>query len=273
MKRSRKQVRRKKNTQISDSMMKTAYIFGGGLVAAILGMIAFSVATGKGESKTVRAAGGMDYVVSRLEMWEGEAFPPADAFLYDNTRQLVADTRYLVQPVEKTGDQDIAIQMQLNDGTTRTENAVLSVRELVIHYELGSDTDVRELLGRGFEEAEVSRPLSEFTEIGSYPLTVYSNGREREFTVVVQDTVAPVVTFNDPLSFYINQKLTVMDFVKSCDDMSPVEYHFSEQPDTLTEGINASPWRPATRSAWSPWTTSAATTRHGWPTASVSNGA
>ena len=127
--------------------------------------------------------------------------------------------------------------MQLNDGTTRTEIAVLSVREPVIHYELGSDTDVRELLGRGFEEAEVSRPLSEFTEIGSYPLTVYSNGREREFTVVVQDTVAPVVTFNDPLSFYINQKLTVMDFVKSCDDMSPVEYHFSEQPDTLTEGI------------------------------------
>ena len=30
-------------------MMKTAYIFGGGLVAAVLGMIAFSVATGKGE--------------------------------------------------------------------------------------------------------------------------------------------------------------------------------------------------------------------------------
>ena len=31
-------------------------------------------------------------------MWEGEAFPSADAFLYDSTRQLVADTRYLVQP-------------------------------------------------------------------------------------------------------------------------------------------------------------------------------
>ena len=238
MKRARKYAKRKKDTQISDSMMRAAYIFGGGLVVAVLGLVAFSVATGKGESKSVQAAGGMDYAVSRLELWEGEEIPPADTFLYDNTRSLVIGARYLVVPEVKTGDQDVAIVMQLEDGTTRTENAVLAVRQRVLHYELGSDTTAQELLGRGFEEAEVSKPLKEFSEIGSYPLTVTNNGREKDFTVVVQDTVAPVMTFRSDLLFYTHQKLTVMDFVQSCDDQSAVEYHFAGEPDTMTEGIH-----------------------------------
>lgn len=238
MKRARKYAKRKKDTQISDSMMKAAYIFGGGLIVAVLGLVAISVATGKGESKSVQAAGGMDYAVSRLDLWEGEEIPPADAFLYENTRSLVTDARYLVIPEEKTGDQDVAIIMQLTDGTTRTENAVLAVKERVLHYELGSDTTAQELLGRGFEDAEVSKPLKELSEIGSYPLTVTNNGREKDFTVIVQDTVAPVMTFRDNLSFYTHQKLTVVDFVQSCDDQSAVEYHFAGEPDTMTEGIH-----------------------------------
>ena len=221
-----------------DSMMRTAYILGGGIVAAVLGLVAFSVATGKGAGKTVQAAGGTDYAVSRLEMWEGEDFPSADAFLYDNMRSLVTDIRYLVVPEEKIGDQDVAILMQLEDGTTRTENAVLAVKERELHWELGSKTTVQELLGRGFEEATISKPLAEFSEIGTYPLTVTNNGRDKDFKLVVQDTVAPVLTFNTDLTFYLHQKLNVMDFVKSCDDMSPVEYHLSEEPDTMTEGIH-----------------------------------
>ncbi|MBP0971640.1 MAG: hypothetical protein J5753_06330, partial [Oscillospiraceae bacterium] len=213
MKRDKRKVRRKQRTQLSDSMMKTAFIFGGGLVVAVLGLVAFSVATGRGQSKNIKASGGIDYAVSKLEVWEGEELPSADTFLYDNTRSLVQESRYLVAPEVRTGDQDVAILMQLEDGTIRTENAVLSVRERVLHYELGSETTAQELLGRGFEEAVVSKPLTEFAEIGSYPLTVTVNGREREFTLIVQDTVAPVVTFQDSLKFYLNQKLTVMDFV------------------------------------------------------------
>ncbi len=237
MKRDKRKVRRKQRTQLSDSMMKTAFIFGGGLVVAVLGLVAFSVATGRGQSKNIKASGGIDYAVSKLEVWEGEEIPSADTFLYDNTRSLVQESRYLVAPEVRTGDQDVAILMQLEDGTIRTENAVLSVRERVLHYELGSETTAQELLGRGFEEAEVSKPLTEFAEIGSFPLTVTVNGREREFTLIVQDTVAPVVTFQDDLSFYLNQKLTVMDFVKSCEDMSPVEYRFAEQPSTAEKGV------------------------------------
>lgn len=238
MKRARKYAKRKQNTQISDSMMRTAYIFGGGLVIAVLGMITFSVVTGKGGNRNVRAAGGTDYAASRLEIWEGENVPPADSFLYDSTRQLVSDVRYLVVPEQKNGDQDVAIVMQLNDGTTRTENAVLAVKELVLHYEIGSDTTAQELLGRGFEDAELSKPLKEFSAIGSYPLTVTNNGREKEFTLVVQDTVAPVLSFKSDLNFYTHQKLSVMDFIQSCEDKSTVEYHFSEDPNTMTEGIH-----------------------------------
>ena len=112
------------------------------------------------------------------------------------------------------------------------------MKDLVLHYELGSDVTAQELLGRGFEDAAVSKTLKEFSEIGSYPLTVTNNGREKEFTVVVQDTVAPVLTFKKELKFYTHQKLTVMDFVQSCEDKSAVEYHFSEEPNTMTEGIH-----------------------------------
>ena len=238
MKRSRKQMKRKKRGGMNgDSMMRASYILGGGIVVAVLGIIAISVVTGRGGSATVQAAGGIDYAVDRLEVWEGEDVPPADAFLNEKYRELVGEARYVVAPQELSGDQDVAILLQLADGSIRTENAVLSVQEPVLHMELGSEVTPAELLGRGFEDAEISLDLSGITEIGSYPVTVTNGGKEKEFTLVVQDTVAPVVKFKDNLTFYLNQKLTVADFVKSCDDLSPVDYHFSEQPSTLTEGI------------------------------------
>lgn len=238
MNQSKKRRKKKRADMLSgDNMMKTAYILGGTIVLTVLGIVAAAVIYNKDDSATVQAAGGLDYAAAQLDVWEGEDIPPADAFLYDKMRPLVAETQYVVMPANTVGDQNIAILMQLLDGTTRTENAVLSIREPVIRWELGSDTTAQELLGRGYESATLSQPLDEFTEIGSYPVTVLNNGKEKEFTLIVQDTQKPVVTFQDNLSFYVNQKLTVKDFVKSCEDMSPVEYNFSDEPLTVTEGI------------------------------------
>ena len=140
MKRSRKQMKRKKRGGMNgDSMMRASYILGGGIVVAVLGIIAISVVTGRGGSATVQAAGGIDYAVDRLEVWEGEDVPPADAFLNEKYRELVGEARYVVAPQELSGDQDVAILLQLADGSIRTENAVLSVQEPVLHMELGSE--------------------------------------------------------------------------------------------------------------------------------------
>lgn len=238
MNRSKKNAGKNVSALSSDNILKTAYILAGMIILAVLVVVLISVVAGRGQDRnTVQAAGGLDYAASQVTVWGGEGVPAAEIFLNDNTRPMVTAVRYLLVPNTEVGDQDIAILMQLEDGTTRTENAVLTIREPVIHWELGSDTAPELLLGSGYENAEFSEPIESFTKIGSYPITVTNDDAELEFTLVVQDTVPPVAEFYEDLNFFVNQKLTAKDFVKSCNDMSAVEYHFSENPSTLTEGV------------------------------------
>ncbi|MBQ8922734.1 MAG: transglutaminase domain-containing protein [Oscillospiraceae bacterium] len=178
----------------------------------------------------------LDYAKSELTIWNGEPLPTADDFLNDNTRSLVDSARYLVVPGTDSGDQNIAILMQLGDGTTRTENAVLTIREPVITWELGTAATSAELLGEEYSDAVLSVSLSDIKAVGSYDITVRTHGKELPFTLVAQDTTAPVVKIYDTLSFYVHQEISAKDFVESCEDLSAVEYHFSEEPTTMLQG-------------------------------------
>ena len=228
----------KRSTKLSsNSILRTAYVLGGLIVLAALCLVLISVIKGIREDKNAdRRPNGPDYAVSQLSVWEGEALPEAEAFLNDSYRPLVNEARYLLMPNQEIGDQDIAILMQLGDGTTRTENAVLTIRETVIRWEIGTEATPESLLGKAYKDAEFSEPLSNFTEIGEYPISVLIGDKELPFTLIAQDTVPPVVTLRENLKFYVNQKLTAEDFVESCEDESEVEYHLSEEPSTLEKG-------------------------------------
>jgi len=190
----------------------------------------------KGGNQITAQTSTIDYAKSEITIWSGEPLPTADAFLYDNTRQYVKSVLYLVVPEDKQGNQDIAILMQLDDGTTRTENAVLTIREPVVTWELGTEADVKTLFGEEYADTKMSLNLSDITKVGSYDMTATIHGTELPFTLVAQDSVPPVVKLYDKLEFYVNQKLTAADFVESCEDLCPVEYHFSEEPSTMIQG-------------------------------------
>gem|GEM_PF-1691046 len=225
------------NALSSDNILKTAYILAGLIITAVLVMVLLAVVTGSGQMRnTVQAAGSLDYAANDMYVWEGEGLPAADAFLNDSTRSLVREARYLLAPDTAAGKQNIAILMQLEDGTTRTENAVLYIREPVIHWEIGTEATITDLLGSKYADAVLSEPLSNFTEIGTYPVTVTIRDKALPFSLVAEDTQPPVVTLKENLNFYLNQKLTFEDFIADCSDISEVEYHFSENPMTITEG-------------------------------------
>ena len=221
----------------SDRILRTAYMIAGLIIAAVLFVVLFSVLTGGGQFRSrVQAAGSIDYAANELYIWDGEGIPSAYSFLNESSRALVHEARYVQVPDTAVGTQNVAILLQLNDGTIRTENAVLAIREPIIHWEIGTDAVPAQLLGSRYENAVFSEPLSDFKEIGSYPITVIENEKELPFTLVVEDTQAPTVTLKENLTFYINQKLKPEDFIEAYEDVSKVEFHLSEAPPTFSEG-------------------------------------
>ena len=214
---------------------KTVFAMIGVLLLICLCAVLLLVMLHKG-NKTDAQTTTLDYVKNKVSIWSGEPLPEAGAFLNDNTRGFVQTARFLVVPQNTTGEQNIAILMQLDDGTTRTENTILSIREPILTWELGTEATPESLLGKEYQGAQLSMQLASITKTGSYDVTVTFNGKEMPFTLIAQDTVPPVVKLNDKLSFYVNQEITAQDFVASCEDLSPVEYHFSDEPSTLIQG-------------------------------------
>jgi len=214
---------------------RTAFaLIGSALLIGLCAILLTMIFAG-GNSITAQTS-TLDYVKSELTIWNGEPIPSAEDFLNDNTRSLVKTARFLVVPKTDSGDQDIAILMQLEDGTTRTENTVLTIREPVITWELGTEKTAAELLGADYADAVLSLSLTDVTKVGSYDVTVKTHGKELPFTLVAQDTTAPAVKIHDALNFYVHQEISAKDFVESCEDLSQVEYHFSEEPTTMMQG-------------------------------------
>lgn len=236
MRKNKKQKLRQETAANNENALQKGYMFAGLMLLAVIAVVLVSAAVHRNKLGQPVITKGKDYVAEHLTVWSGAGAPSPYTFLYAQTSEQVSAARYSSVPDLSVGDHNVAIMIQLKDGTTRTENAVLTVADPVMHMEVGTVANAEQLLGRPFADAVITPPVSEFTEVGSYPVTVTKNGTSLPFTLVVQDTTPPTAVLKENLSFYVNQKLTYEDFVVSCSDMSPVDYHFSENPSTYTQG-------------------------------------
>ncbi len=236
MKRLKKQTMQKDPAASGENTQQRGYLFAGLMILAGIVVALISAAVHRSQSGQPVIASGPDYVTDRVSMWAGAEIPSPYSFLYKRTSILVDSARYLEIPNTEVGDHDVAILVQLKDGTSRTENAVLSVQESIMNMEAGTVQTVEEMLGSSFAGATVDPPLSQFTEIGNYPVTVTLNGMKIPFKLHVQDTTPPTAEVRQDMTFFLNQEVDPEDFIISCSDMSPVEYYFSEEPLTVTQG-------------------------------------
>ena len=238
MKRFGNQTQEQRSAGSDDKKIQRGYMFAGLMLLAVIIVILVSALIHRSNDGQSVLAAAPDYVTDHLTVWSGEPAPSPYSFLYARTSHLVSEARYAEIPDLSVGDHEVAILLRMNDGTTRTENAVLTVTEPVMRMEAGTVATAEQMLGSSFKDAVITPPVSQFTELGSYPVTVSLDGRDYPFTLIVQDTTAPLVTIRKNLHFYVNQKLTAEDFVESCEDLSEVEYHFSAEPTTLSEGTH-----------------------------------
>lgn len=228
-----------KQGNTSKVILTIAYFLSAMVIIAVLVLILLQV-IGAGKAETAASASGPDYAVSQLRWWSTTEIPPADAFLNDNAKYMVKSAGYAVLPQAHEGDQTVALLLRMEDGTVRTENAILSAREPVVHLELG-DTEATpySLLGDEYKDATFSQPVTDFNAVGSYPISVVNaDGSALPFTMIVEDTTAPVVELRSPAQFSVHQEVTPQDFVVSCKDASPVTFSFNSEPDTSQEGTN-----------------------------------
>lgn len=239
MKRSRKQFKQKDPAASGENIQQRGYLFAGLMILAVIVVALISAAVHRSKSGQSAAAAAPDYVTDRVTMWEGAALPSPYAFLYKRTSILVDEVRYAAVPELTVGDHDVEILLQLKDGTTRTENSVLTVQDSIMRMEAGTISTVEEMLGSSFAGATVDPPLSQFTEIGVYPVNVTLNGSTIPFKLHVQDTTPPTAEIRQNLSFFLNQQIKAEDFIESCTDVSPVEYYLSDEPMTLTQGVKS----------------------------------
>ncbi len=240
MKRLKKQTMQKDSAASGENTQQRGYLFAGLMLLAGIVVALISAAVHRSQSGQPVLAAAPDYVTDRLTMWAGAEIPSPYSFLYKRTSILVDSARYLEIPnTTEVGDHNVSILVQLKDGTARTENSVLTVQESVMSMEAGTVSTVEELLGESFAGATVDPPLSDFTEIGSYSVTVTLNGNQIPFKLRVQDTTPPTAELRQGMTFFLNQEVNPEDFVISCSDMSPVEYYFSEEPLTVTQGTKS----------------------------------
>ncbi len=238
MKRYKKQFVQRDPEAAKEETQQKAYLFAGLMILGVIVVALISAAVHRSHAGRPVIGNGPDYATDCVTMWSGAAIPSPYSFLYARTSFLVDTARYAEIPDTAVGDHDVAILIHLKDGTTRTENAVLSVKEPVMHMEVGTIATPEQLLGSAFAGATVEPPLTSFPQIGIYSVTVTLNGNAIPFKLNVQDTTPPVATFKENLSFFVNQELTAEDFVETCSDMSPVEFHFSEPPSTISQGMH-----------------------------------
>lgn len=225
-----------KEKKTSSAILAAAYILSSLLIIAVLALAAVHVISSD-EKQSSKEPSGPNYSVSKLRVWGTEHLPDASAFLSESAAHKVKSARYAVMPELKAGDQPVAIQMQMVDGSVRTENSVLSVREPVINLELGEpEPTAADLLGAEYADAVFSQPISSFKAPGSYPLTVTVQGENIPFTVNLRDTVAPKLELRSPAQFSMNQQVRPEDFVVDCKDASAVTYSFNIAPDTSENG-------------------------------------
>ena len=215
MKRSKKQFEQRDSAASAENTQQKGYLFAGMMILAGIVVALISAAVHRSKEGQPVISSSVDYVADNVTMWAGAELPSPYSFLYKRTSILVSDARYLMIPDMSVGDHDVAILVQLKDGTTRTENSVLTVKDSVMNMEAGTVATVEELLGENFAGATVEPPLSDFKEIGLYSVKVtQKDGREIPFKLQVLDSTPPIAVIRQNLSFYINQDVKAEDFIE-----------------------------------------------------------
>lgn len=225
------------NTQKSagSKLMSAVYFLGSLLVLCVLGFLVYTFVLGNEEQ---RAGADImpDYVVSKVDIFDSQNLPAPETFLNDSAKGMVSSVQYLVFPKHTVGDQNVAILLHLEDGTLRTENAVLSIHESVLTWEIGTEATPQTLfgeeLGSRYPDAAFVKPLSDYMEIGSHDIEIQSGDSILPFKLNVQDTTPPVVKVQSPANFELNHVVKVEDVVISYEDASDVEFHIAKLPDT-----------------------------------------
>lgn len=223
----------KQNKNAGSKVSSIATLLGSILVLLLLCLVIYVLMfSGREEG----AAGTItpDYVVDRMDIYSMQALPAPSEYLNDSAKGMVISSQYLVFPERKIGDQNVAILLRLEDGTTRTENSLLSVHDSSVTWELGTDATPQSLLGDEFAGAEFAQPLSDFNTVGTYQVNILKNGQSLPFTLNVQDTTPPAVTVKDAASFSLNQIVKVEDVLAVIDyeDVNDVTFLLSNVPDT-----------------------------------------
>ncbi len=226
----------KRSQNTSEHIRYAAYGLTGVLAVTLICLLITSAAAGKARKEEAAQGSGTDYACSSLTIWSTQSLPAPEAFLTDSAANMVKDVRYLTFPSHAVGTQQIALLLQLEDGTTRTENAELTITEPLITWELGTETTAAELLGGNYPDAVFVQPLSEIKEVGTYTVDVQTADGIIPFTLNAQDTTPPEVTIADPLSFGILTEVTAEDFVAECADASAVTFTLSAEADTSENG-------------------------------------
>lgn len=224
----------KESSRLASRLLKICY----GLAAAVLLIFAALIIGFILHDKT---DGGLlkpqyDYVIAEKKIWRTEDMPVPEDFLNAESADFVESVQFAAAPSSQLSEQRVALVMELKDGTVRTENSTLVVRDAIINWELGTDSTPAALLGEDYADAVFCKPITDYQEAGTYSFDVQIGGHTYPFTLVVKDSVAPVAVLADSLSFSVNQKLTPDDFLKSCEDASAVTKTFSEEPDTSSVG-------------------------------------
>ena len=221
----------------SRMLMTLCYTMAAILVMAVLILIIIKFATSQNADSPI--ANVPDYVMAEKDIWSVEPIPEASALLNPEQADFVEDVRYAVEPSDGLGMQNIAVSLQLQDGSFRTENAVLNIKEAVLHWEMGTDFSAAALLGEDYASAELSAQASDFETVGTYSVDVKLGENSYPFTLLAEDNTPPVAELVDTLSFSANQQLTPEDFLKSYSDASELTITFSKEPDTTSTGAKS----------------------------------
>ncbi len=221
----------------SQVLLTLSYSLSGLLVITMLILLFTWLVSRKDENSSGTAAASTGYVVAEKILWSIEPTPTAQELLNPEKADSVREVKYAVEPAETLGRQTVAVMLRLSDGTVRTENVVFDVKEAVLSWEKGTDFSASALLGEAYADAQLAAKPSDFAETGTFSVDVTLPSGTFPFTLLVQDTIKPVVQLRQPLSFSVNQMLTPDDFVESCTDASEVAVMFENEPDTTVTGV------------------------------------
>lgn len=177
-----------------------------------------------------------NYAIEEINMWNVESIPAPEDFLNEEGKSFVKNVQYAAPPSYSVGAQTVALIMTLEDGTIRTENALLTISEAAMVWEMATEATPEALLGKMYADAQFEKPITDYKQPGTYTVQVKFGEKSYPFALTVQDTKPPIGKIKEKLTFCTNQELTMDDFLISYEDASDVTVKFSELPDTTSNG-------------------------------------